>query len=90
MQRDAGTSPIGSAGKRNRPTEKKRPAPDGAGIKKVTRLNKLVSTEDGVFLNGVRLNFVTQLDVKNISPDGVMEAVIHIDIHEADIQHKVK
>lgn len=55
----------------------------------MTRLNKLVSTEDGVFLNGVRLNFVTQLDVKNISPDGVMEAVIHIDIHEADIQHKV-
>lgn len=73
------------------PTEKKRPAPDGAGNEKgVTRLNKLVSTEDGVFLNGVRLNFVTQLDVKNISPDGVMEAVIHIDVHEADIQHKVK
>lgn len=56
----------------------------------MNRLNKLVSTKDGVFLNGVRLNFVTQLDVKNISPDGVMEAVIHIDIHETDIQHKVK
>ena len=34
MRRGAGTSPIGSAGKRNRPTEKKRPAPDGAGHEK--------------------------------------------------------
>ena len=39
MRRGAGTSPIGSAGKRNRPTEKKRPAPDGAGIKEVKKVN---------------------------------------------------
>ena len=31
MQRGAGTNPPGSEGKRRRPTEKKRPAPDGAG-----------------------------------------------------------
>lgn len=52
-------------------------------------MNKLEATEDGIFLNGVKLNFVTRLDIENISPDGEMEAVIHIDIHEADIKHKI-
>lgn len=53
-------------------------------------MNKLEMKEDGLYLNGVRLNYVTSFDVKNISPDGEMEAVIHIDIHEADIKHKIK
>lgn len=52
-------------------------------------MNELKATEDGIFLNGVKLNYVTHLDIKNISPDGVMEAVIHIDIHKADIKYKV-
>ena len=53
-------------------------------------MNVMETKEDGLYLNGVRLEFVTKLDVKNISPDGEMEAVIHIDIHEANIKHKVK
>lgn len=52
-------------------------------------LNRLVIEEDDrITLNGVPLLFVTSLDVYNIRPDGVMEAVIHIDIHEADIRRK--
>ena len=34
MRRGAGTNPPGSEGKRRRPTEKKRPAPDGAEMKR--------------------------------------------------------
>lgn len=52
-------------------------------------MNTLKTTEDGIFLNGAKLDSVTRLDIENISPDGEMEAVIHIDIHEADIKHKV-
>jgi hypothetical protein len=58
-------------------------------LKEVGSVNILETKEDGLYLNGVRLDCVTRLDVNNISPDGEMEAVIHIDIHEANIKHKV-
>lgn len=53
-------------------------------------MNRLETKEDGLYLNGVRLDCVTNLDIKNISPDGEMEAVIHIDIHEANIKHNTR
>ena len=53
------------------------------------KFNKLVIEEDDrITLNGVPLLFVTSVDVHNISPDGIMEAVIRIDIHDADIRRK--
>ena len=31
-------------------------------------MNMLETKEDGLYLNGVRLDYVTKFDVKNISP----------------------
>lgn len=47
---------------------------------------KLTINEKGVFLDGHELLACTQVDIKKISPGETMEAVLHIDIDEADVQ----
>lgn len=47
---------------------------------------KLTVSEKGVFLDGHEIPQCTQVDLKNISPVDGMEAVLHVDISEADVQ----
>lgn len=89
MRRVAGIAPHESAEREKKPTEKAIPALEDGDREGVVSVNILETKEDGLYLNGVRLDYVTRLDVNNISPDGEMEAVIHIDIHEANIKYKV-
>lgn len=51
---------------------------------------KLTVSEKGVFLDGHEIPQCTQVDLKNISPVDGMEAVLHVDVNEADIQWAVK
>ena len=51
---------------------------------------KLTVSEKGVFLDGHEIPQCFQVDLKNISPVDGMEAVLHVDVSEADIQWAVK
>lgn len=47
---------------------------------------KLTVSEKGVFLDGHEIPQCTQVNLKNISPVDGMEAVLHVDVSDADIQ----
>lgn len=47
---------------------------------------KLTVNRTGAYLDGQLIKDCTQVDLKNISRGMDMEAVLHVYIHEADIQ----
>lgn len=49
---------------------------------------KLEVNSNGVFLDGVAVQHCTAVDIKNISPGDTMEAVLHVDVDEADISYR--
>lgn len=49
---------------------------------------KLIVNENGVFLDGKAIPQCFQVDLKCISRVDGMEAVLHVDVSEADVQWK--
>lgn len=51
---------------------------------------KLTTTEEGVFLDEIRIPRCTSVDVQDISPTGLIEVVLHIEVNAVDIQYRTK
>lgn len=49
---------------------------------------KVSVTDKGVFVNGIKLDRVTRVDVVNLNPQDDAEVVIHIAASEIEIDHK--
>lgn len=54
------------------------------------RCMKLTVNQTGAYLDGHLIKTCTQIDLKNISRGDCMEAVLHVVVHEADIQWEAK
>lgn len=48
----------------------------------------LAIKENGVYLDGAKLDTVTRIDIVNINAGGNIEVVIHARVDELDIQYK--
>lgn len=51
---------------------------------------KLTINQNGVFLDDQEIPNCSQVDLKNISPIDYMEAVLHVEVDEADVAWSVK
>lgn len=51
---------------------------------------KLSINQNGVFLDDREIPNCSQVDLKNISPIDCMEAVLHVEVDEADVEWAVK
>ena len=49
---------------------------------------KLKITPAGIWLDGQRLEGISQVDIKNIHPTKSIRVLLHLDVDEVDVQYR--